>query len=105
MKSELEDIYLPYKPKRRTRAEIARGKGLEPLARIIMAQHGDDITRTAHRYVNDKVADTDEAINGALDIIAEWVSENEAVRNTVRGTFRCTASITGKVVKGKDEEG
>ena len=103
--TELEDIYLPYKPKRRTRAEIARGKGLEPLARIIMAQHGDDITRTAHRYVNDKVADTDEAINGALDIIAEWVSENEAVRNTVRGTFRRTASITCKVVKGKEEEG
>ena len=100
--TELEDIYLPYKPKRRTRAEIARGKGLEPLARIIMAQHGDDITRTAHRYVNDKVADTDEAINGALDIIAEWVSENEAVRNTVRGTFRRTASITCKVVKGKE---
>ena len=103
--TELEDIYLPYKPKLRTRAEIARGKGLEPLARIIMAQHGDDITRTAHRYVNDKVADTDEAINGALDIIAEWVSENEAVRNTVRGTFRRTASITCKVVKGKEEEG
>ncbi len=103
--TELEDIYLPYKPKRRTRAEIARGKGLEPLARIIMAQHGDDIERTARRFVGDKVTDSDEAINGALDIIAEWVSENEAVRGTVRGSFRRTAALTCKVVKGKEEEG
>ena len=103
--TELEDIYLPFKPKRRTRAEIARSKGLEPLARIIMAQHGDDIARTARRFVCGQVPDADEAINGALDIIAEWVSENEAVRNTVRGNFRRTASIACKVAKGKEEEG
>lgn len=103
--AELEDIYLPFKPKRRTRAEIARNKGLEPLARIIMSQHGDDISRAARRFINDKVADADEAVNGALDIIAEWVSENEAVRNTVRNTFRHTAQLSCKVIKGKEQEG
>ena len=83
----LEDIYLPFKPKRRTKAEIAREKGLEPLARIIMAQNSDDVKRSAMRFVNDNVADTDEAIEGAADIIAEWISENQGVRNTVRNMF------------------
>ncbi|MBR5102160.1 MAG: RNA-binding transcriptional accessory protein, partial [Muribaculaceae bacterium] len=77
--TELEDIYLPYKPKRRTRAEVAREKGLEPLAKIIMSQRGDDIERIAGRYVDgDKVADEAAAIAGAQDIIAEWISEREA---------------------------
>lgn len=103
--TELEDIYLPFKPKRRTRAEIARANGLEPLAKIIMSQHGDDIEYRAKRFISDIVPDSDAAINGALDIIAEWISENEAVRNSVRGSFRRTATITSKVVKGKEEEG
>ena len=100
----LEDIYLPFKPKRRTKAEIAREKGLEPLARIIMAQNSDDVKRSAMRFVNDNVADTDEAIEGAADIIAEWISENQGVRNTVRNMFSREATVTCKVAKGKEEE-
>lgn len=99
-----EDIYLPFKPKRRTKAEIAREKGLEPLARIIMAQNSDDVKRSAMRFVNDNVADTDEAIEGAADIIAEWISENQGVRNTVRNMFSREATVTCKVAKGKEEE-
>lgn len=100
----LEDIYQPFKPKRRTKAEIAREKGLEPLARIIMAQNSDDVKRSAMRFVNDNVADTDEAIEGAADIIAEWISENQGVRNTVRNMFSREATVTCKVAKGKEEE-
>ena len=100
----LEDIYLPFKPKRRTKAEIAREKGLEPLARIIMAQNSDDVKRSAMRFVNDNVDDTDEAIEGAADIIAEWISENQGVRNTVRNMFSREATVTCKVAKGKEEE-
>lgn len=100
----LEDIYLPFKPKRRTKAEIAREKGLEPLARVIMAQNSDDVKRSAMRFVNDNVADTDEAIEGAADIIAEWISENQGVRNTVRNMFSREATVTCKVAKGKEEE-
>lgn len=100
----LEDIYLPFKPKRRTKAEIAREKGLEPLARIIMAQNSDDVKRSAMRFVNDNVADTDEAIESAADIIAEWISENQGVRNTVRNMFSREATVTCKVAKGKEEE-
>ena len=100
----LEDIYLPFKPKRRTKAEMAREKGLEPLARIIMAQNSDDVKRSAMRFVNDNVADTDEAIEGAADIIAEWISENQSVRNTVRNMFSREATVTCKVAKGKEEE-
>lgn len=100
----LEDIYLPFKPKRRTKAEIAREKGLEPLARIIMAQNSDNVKRSAMRFVNDNVADTEEAIEGAADIIAEWISENQGVRNTVRNMFSREATVTCKVAKGKEEE-
>ncbi len=100
----LEDIYLPFKPKRRTKAEIAREKGLEPLARIIMAQNSDDVKRSAMRFVNDNVADTDEAIEGAADIIAEWISENQGVRNAVRNMFSREATVTCKVAKGKEKE-
>ena len=100
----LEDIYLPFKPKRRTKAEIAREKGLESLARVIMAQNSDDVKRSAMRFVNDNVADTDEAIEGAADIIAEWISENQGVRNTVRNMFSREATVTCKVAKGKEEE-
>lgn len=100
----LEDIYLPFKPKRRTKAEIAREKGLEPLARIIMAQNSDDVKRSAMRFANDNVTDTEEAIEGAADIIAEWISENQGVRNTVRNMFSREATVTCKVAKGKEEE-
>ena len=103
--SELEDIYLPYKPKRQTRAEIARKKGLEGLAKQIMAQQNIDVEAKASDYINDNVADAKEAIAGACDIIAEWISEDEYARNTIRNLFQREAVITSKVVKGKDEEG
>ena len=102
--NEIEDIYLPYKQKKRTRATIAREAGLEPLAKIIMSGKCADIESTATRYVNDKVATTEDAIGGAQDIIAEWVSESEAARNAVRRLFEREAVITSHVVKGKEEE-
>lgn len=101
----LEDIYLPFKPKRQTRAEAARKRGLEPLARIIMAQHGDNIGQRAERFVTDEVKTADDAIAGAQDIIAEWISENEAVRNAVRRSFRYDAVLSSHFVKGKEIEG
>lgn len=104
--TELEDIYLPYKPKRRTRAQMAREKGLEPLAKMIMAQKGGDVNHMASRFVDgDKVPSGDDAIDGALDIIAEWVSENQTVRNSVRRSFRYDAILNCSVVKGKEIEG
>lgn len=101
----LEDIYLPYKPKRRTRAEVAREKGLEPLAKIIMAQRSDDISRRAQQFLSDTVPDVEAAIAGAQDIIAEWISESEAVRNSVRRAFRHDAVLNSHFVKGKEIEG
>lgn len=103
--TELEDIYLPYKPKRRTRAEVARTKGLEPLAKMLMAQNGGGVESMAMRFVKGEVKDTDEALQGARDIIAEWVNESERARNTVRNIFAREARITAKVVKGKETEG
>ena len=102
--TEIEDIYLPYKQKKRTRATIAREAGLEPLAKIIMAGNCNDIEGMAMRYVNDKVESAEDAIKGAQDIIAEWVSESEAARNAVRRLFDREAVITSHVVKGKEEE-
>ena len=102
--NEIEDIYLPYKQKKRTRATIAREAGLEPLAKIIMSGKCADIENTAARYLNDKVATTEDAISGAQDIIAEWVSESEAARNAVRRLFDREAVITSHVVRGKEEE-
>lgn len=101
----LEDIYLPFKPKRRTRAEVAREKGLEPLAKIIMAQHSDNIERRAQQFITNAVPDADAAVAGAQDIIAEWISENEAVRNSVRRAFRHDAVLNSHFVKGKEIEG
>jgi uncharacterized protein len=103
--TELEDIYLPYKPKRVTRAEIARKKGLEPLANIIFLQNERDLGTRLHAFLNDEVKNEKEALQGARDIIAEWVNENENARNAVRTAFARTALITSKVVKGKEEEG
>lgn len=101
--SSLEDIYLPYKPKRRTRAQMAREKGLEPLAKIICAQN-DDKPLYCDRFLNDQVKDEEEAIAGARDIIAEWVNEDSQSRNIVRHGFANTALITTKVVKGKEAD-
>ena len=103
--TELEDIYLPYKPKRRTRAMIAREKGLETLAKIIMKQFEKNLDGRAQSFINDKVESTEEALAGARDIIAEWVNENERARGIVRREFDRGAFITCKVVKGKEEEG
>ncbi|MCH5329310.1 MAG: RNA-binding transcriptional accessory protein, partial [Coprobacter sp.] len=89
----LEDIYLPYKPKRRTRADIAREKGLEPLARILMVQTENNLDSRARAFVRGEVVDVGEALKGARDIIAEWVSENERARNAVRAVFRREAVI------------
>ena len=102
--TELEDIYLPYKPKRRTRAQIAREQGLEPLAQILLLQRERNIMQAAKRFVGDKVADVDAAIQGAKDIIAETVSENEESRNAIRGEFRRGAIITSKMVAKKKDE-
>ncbi len=102
---ELEDIYLPYKPKRQTRAEIARRKGLEGLAKWLMSQPTAGVEQKAANFINAEVADTDEALKGACDIIAEWVNEDEKARQTVRNIFAREAVITSKVVKGKETEG
>ena len=100
----LEDIYLPYKPKRRTRAEVARQKGLEPLATLLMLQREPNPEKRAEAYVKGEVKDAEDALKGARDIIAEQVSEDEQARNTVRFAFSRQAVITAKVVKGKETE-
>jgi len=102
--TELEDIYLPYKPKRRTRAEIARERGLEPLATGLMKQQSNDVKKMALSFVKGDVVDTEDALKGARDIIAEWINENETARNAIRSVFRREATISSKLIKGKDEE-
>lgn len=102
--TELEDIYLPYKPKRRTRASIAREKGLEPLAGLIMKQNERDVYLKAHSFVNEFVESVEEALSGARDIVAEWISENERARSIVRRAFSSGAVLSSKVIKGKEEE-
>lgn len=102
--NEIEDIYLPYKPKRVTRAEMARKKGLEPLSKLIAAQKEPFLSGRVPAFVQGEVKDEEEALSGARDIIAEWVNENERTRNQVRFVFR-QAVISAKVIKGKEEEG
>jgi uncharacterized protein len=102
--TELEDIYLPYKPKRRTRAEIARENGLEPLARMIMKQNADNLDYLAKLYLKDKIKTIDDALNGASDIIAEWINESEKARNVIRRIFTYEAIISSKIIKGKEED-
>lgn len=102
--NELEDIYLPYKPKRRTRAEIAREKGLEPLARMLMKQNSNDVKRLCESFLSQSVKNHEEALSGAKDIIAEWVNESEAARNAVRKSFIFDGVISSKLLKGKEEE-
>ena len=102
--TEIEDIYLPFKPKRKTRAEEARKNGLEPLAKILMKQNERDVESRAMLFINNAVPDAKSALQGARDIIAEWVSEHEAARNRIRGEFTHNAIIQSKVVKGKETE-
>ena len=101
---ELEDLYLPFKQKRETRGEKARKKGLEPLAKMIMSQGSEKPEEMANRFVKGLVKDEEEAISGALDIIAEWMNENPSLRQKIRQIFRRQAILTTKLVKGKEEE-
>lgn len=102
--SEIEDLYLPYKPKRRTKAQVARENGLEPLAKIIMARHSANPEEQAAKFLNDNVKDAEAAIDGAADIIAEWISEDQRTRRQVRNRFQRTARIISAAVKAKEEE-
>ena len=101
--TELEDIYLPFKPRRRTRAQVAREQGLEPLAQLILLQREKDPERAARPFLNDNVATVADALKGAQDIIAELISEDERARQQLRGAYRRTAIITSKVVKAKQD--
>lgn len=101
---ELEDLYLPFKKRKKTKADAAKEKGLEPLARIIMSQKAQDIRFTASKYLNDQVSSEEEALQGARDIMAEWINENMYVRKNLRRLFQRKAVITSKAVKAKKEE-
>ncbi|HOE59084.1 MAG TPA: Tex family protein [Bacteroidales bacterium] len=104
--TEIEDLYLPFRPKRKTRASMAIEKGLEPLAKIILAQKEEDILRLAKRFIDVEkgVENEDEALQGARDVIAEWVNQDAVVRQRLRRLFRSEAVIASRLVKGKDEE-
>lgn len=101
---EIEDLYLPFKKRRKTKADAAKEKGLEPLAKIIMAQKNGDIEQTAQNYLNKEVSSVEEALQGARDIIAEWINENIFIRKNLRRVFQRKAVISSKVVKTKKEE-
>jgi uncharacterized protein len=101
---EIEDLYLPFKRKKKTKADVARENGLEPLAKIIMSQNSDDLDLIASKYINDNVANEDDALQGARDIIAEWINENIYIRKDLRRVFQRNATVTTKVVKNKAEE-
>ncbi|WP_322551169.1 Tex family protein [Flavobacterium psychraquaticum] len=101
---ELEDFYLPYKKTRKTKADTARENGLEPLAKIIMAQNSDAIDSIASKYLNDKVVNEDDALQGARDIIAEWINENIYIRKSLRRVFQRQAEVITKVVKAKKDD-
>lgn len=102
--TELEDIYLPFKPKRKTRAEAARQKGLEPLAMLLLMQRENNLSARVRQFVKGDVKDEEDALKGARDIIAEQVNEDERARNLIRNQFSRQAMITSKVVKGKEKE-
>lgn len=103
--TELEDLYLPYRPKRKTRATVAIERGLEPLAKRIFAQKDKEVEILAGQYLNEQVPSVDDALQGARDIIAEWVSEDKKARDRVRRHFEKGAVIASKLVKGKEAEG
>lgn len=102
--TELEDIYLPFKPKRKTRAEVARQKGLEPLAMLLLMQRENNLSARVRQFVKGEVKDEEDALKGARDIIAEQVNEDERARNLIRNQFSRQAMIISKVVKGKEKE-
>lgn len=102
--TELEDIYLPFKPKRKTRAEVARQKGLEPLAMLLLMQRENNLSARVRSFVKGEVKDEEDALKGARDIIAEQVNEDERARNLIRNQFSRQAIISSKVVKGKEKE-
>ena len=101
---EIEDLYLPFKKKRKTKADAAKEKGLEPLARMIMSQNANKLEGLASRYLNDQVSTEEEALQGAREIMAEWINENMYVRKNLRRLFQRKAVITSKVIKAKKEE-
>ena len=101
---ELEDLYLPYKKRKKTKADTAKEKGLEPLARIIMSQKNNDVQFLASKYLTNEVASEEEALQGARDIMAEWINENMYVRKNLRRLFQRKAVVTSKVVKAKKDE-
>lgn len=101
---ELEDLYLPFKKRRKTKADAAKEKGLEPLAKIIMSQNVQDLQFLASKYINNEVSSEEEALQGARDIIAEWINENMYVRKNLRRLFQRKAVIVSKVVKAKRDE-
>jgi uncharacterized protein len=103
--TELEDLYLPFKPKKKTRASVAREKGLEPLAALMMKQVVRDISQQAEKYLSDQVENIEDALQGARDIVAEWINEDQQARKMIRQLFTQDARIYSVVVKGKDEEG
>ena len=103
--TELEDIYLPYKPKRRTKAQVARENGLEPLALLILEQKDTDLQAKAQKYLNEKIETVDDALQGARDIIAEQVNEDAQVRAKMRKLFEDKATLQSKVVSDKETEG
>jgi len=103
--TELEDIYLPYKRKRKTRASKAKEKGLEPLAQMLYLQTDERVDKLAAQFIGEEVPDQEAALQGARDIIAEWVNEDEQARNTVRAAFKRGAVVRAKVARGKEEEG
>ena len=102
--TELEDIYLPYKPKRKTKASVAIEKGLEPLAALIFEQQEINVEEEAGKFINEQVKDTKEALQGARDIIAEWISENEQARNIIRKLFTEEAVVTSRALTSKKDE-
>jgi uncharacterized protein len=102
--TELEDIYLPFKPKRKTRAEAARQKGLEPLAMLLLMQRENNLSARVRQFIKGEVKDEEDALKGARDIIAEQVNEDERARNLIRNQFSRQAIITAKIVKGKEKE-
>ncbi len=104
-KDVLEDLYLPYKQRKKTRADVALEKGLEPLAKIILAQRESDLAYVAQRYINQKVADVEDAIQGAMDIVAQWIADDADTRSMLRQRFEQHAFIETKVGKGKEKEG
>ncbi|WP_312345216.1 Tex family protein [Chryseobacterium binzhouense] len=101
---EIEDLYLPFKKRKKTKADAAKEKGLEPLAKIIMSQKADDIQFLASKYLNENVSSEEDALQGARDIIAEWINENMYVRKNLRRFFQRKAMITSKAVKAKKDE-